>query len=114
MIRTKRIYERPESSDGYRILVDRLWPRGVSKSTAKIDLWLRDIAPSAELRKWYSHDPNKWQAFQRRYRKELEPKPELLRKIKMLSKRNKRLTLLFSSKETKLNNAAALRQFLSN
>ncbi|HYB93183.1 MAG TPA: DUF488 family protein, partial [archaeon] len=80
MRKIKRIYEKPEREDGYRILVDRLWPRGLSKDKAKIDLWMKEIAPSDETRKWFSHDPRKWEEFKKRYKNELKDKKNLLMK----------------------------------
>jgi uncharacterized protein YeaO (DUF488 family) len=112
MIRIKRIYDSPAKEDGYRILIDRLWPRGLTKEKAKIDLWLREIAPSDELRKWFSHDPAKWTEFKKRYEKELANKQELLRKIMQLEKEKGVVTLLYSTKETEHNNAVALQGFL--
>ncbi|MGB9696597.1 MAG: DUF488 domain-containing protein [Ignavibacteria bacterium] len=108
MIKIKRVYEKPSQNDGYRILVDRLWARGVTKEKARINLWLKEIAPSKELRKWYNHDPEKWDTFKNKYREELKTKEELLKQIKKLEKKYKVLTFVFSSKEEKLNNAAAL------
>jgi uncharacterized protein YeaO (DUF488 family) len=111
MIKIKRIYDPPAAGDGFRILVDRLWPRGLTKEKAKVDLWMRDIAPSNELRKWYGHDPDKWTEFKKKYFKEIEEKKEefgLLRK----KAREGMITFLFSSKEEKLNNAAALKEFV--
>ncbi len=81
MIKIKRIYDIPSKSDGFRILVDRLWPRGLSKEKAKVDLWLKEIAPSNELRKWYSHDPKKWVEFRKKYFKDLDAKGELVNQI---------------------------------
>ena len=110
-IRVKRIYEPPSPQDGFRILVDRLWPRGMCKEKAKVDLWLRDMAPSNELRKWYGHDPDKWTEFKKKYLGEIGEKKEefeLLRK----KARQGTVTFLFSSKEEKLNNAAALKEFV--
>ncbi len=112
MIKTKRVYEPPSKEDHFRILVDRLWPRGISKEKAKIDLWLKEVAPSDGLRKWYSHDPKKWESFKTKYRAELEKRPDLLESIKRLEKDKGSITLLFGSKEEKLNNAAALKEFL--
>ena len=86
MIKTRRIYETPERDEGFRVLVDRLWPRGLSKDKAGLDLWLREVAPSDALRKWFAHDPKKWAAFQKKYRGELKDKKDLLRKIKQLEK----------------------------
>jgi uncharacterized protein YeaO (DUF488 family) len=110
-IKIKRIYDPPGAEDGFRILVDRLWPRGLSKEKAKVDLWLREISPSNELRKWYGHDPDKWTEFKKKYLEEIEEKKEefdLLRK----KAREVTVTFLFSSKEEELNNAAALKEFV--
>lgn len=112
MIKTKRAYEESSPDDGKRILVDRLWPRGLKKEKAHIDEWLKDIAPSSDLRKWYSHDPAKWEEFKRRYRDELRDKKPMLDELKSEA-RNGTITLVFSSRETKLNNAEALREFLA-
>lgn len=112
MIKLKRIYVKPEPADGLRILVDRLWSRGISKSEAKIDLWLKEIAPSNELRRWYNHDPKKWKAFKEKYQKELAEKKDLISLITKLNYENKNITLLYSSKEEKLNNAVALKELL--
>lgn len=114
MIKIKRVYEQPTKDDGFRILVDRLWARGLTKEKAQINLWLKDIAPSNELRKWYNHDPKKWNSFKEKYRKELEGKEELLIQIKKLEKEYNTVTLLFSSKEEKLNNAAALTEIIKS
>jgi uncharacterized protein YeaO (DUF488 family) len=111
MVKIKRIYDQPTEGDGFRILVDRLWPRGMSKDKVKIDLWLKDIAPSHGLRKWYAHDPRKWVEFKRRYFEELGGKRELVELI--LEKRGKRtVTLLYGSKEEKRNNAVALKEYI--
>jgi len=107
----KRAYEKPEPDDGKRILVDRLWPRGLRKDAAKIDVWLKDVAPSPELRKWYSHDQTKWVEFKKRYWSELDNKKELVRKLCEESEKSK-LTFLFGSKEQKLNSAAALKEYI--
>lgn len=114
MIKVKRVYEKPSEEDGYRILVDRLWARGLTKEKAKIDLWLKEISPSNELRKWYNHDPKKWEAFKNKYKYELKGKEELLKQIKLLEKEKGIITLLFSSKEEKLNNAVALAEILNH
>jgi uncharacterized protein YeaO (DUF488 family) len=84
MIRIKRIYEQTAEEDGFRILVDRLWPRGLSKKKAKVDLWLKEIAPSSELRKWFSHDPDKWEEFKKKYEQELLTKQPLLKEIRQM------------------------------
>ncbi len=111
MLRTKRVYENPEPSDGRRILVDRLWPRGVSKEDALIDSWAKEIAPSNELRIWYQHDPEKWPEFRRRYFSELESNGGRVAELRA-SLGKGTATLVFSSTETKLNNATALKEFL--
>ena len=107
-IKLKRVYEKPDPEDGKRILVERLWPRGLKKEEAKIDAWLKDVAPSTELRKWYAHDPAKWTQFKERYWKELDDKPE---QVSALAKECKQstVTFVFGSREEKLNNAAALK-----
>jgi len=111
-IRLKRIYVKPESDDGFRILVERLWPRGLSKEKAKVDLWLKEVAPSAELRKWFNHDPEKWEEFRARYFLELEHKTEILKTILDISaKRN--ITFVYASKEEQYNNARALLEYIS-
>jgi uncharacterized protein YeaO (DUF488 family) len=113
MIKIKRIYEPPSAGDGFRILVDRLWPRGLSKEKAKVDLWLREVSPSNELRKWYGHDPEKWAEFKRKYLEEIKGKKMELDLLRQKAKRGT-LTFLFSSKEEKLNNAAALKDFVES
>ena len=111
-IRLKRIYDKPESDDGVRILVERLWPRGVSKEKAKVDLWLKDVAPSAELRKWFNHDPEKWEEFKARYFLELDHKTETLKTIlEITAKRN--ITFVYASKEEQYNSAKALLEYIS-
>jgi len=110
-IQVKRIYESPSPDDGYRILVDRLWPRGIKKDHANIDLWLKEIAPSDSLRKWFNHEPEKWEEFKRRYSKELEEKQDLVGQVVQQSKKGK-VTFLFSAKDETHNNAVALREYL--
>ena len=114
MIQIKRIYEQPTKDDVYRILVDRLWPRGVSKEKAMIDLWLRGVAPSNELRKWFGHNEGKWAQFKRKYADELKEKnkQELLDKLKQLEEEKGVITFFFSAKDTEHNNAIALSQLL--
>ncbi|MEM0287091.1 MAG: DUF488 family protein [Nitrososphaerota archaeon] len=114
MIKVKRVYEPASDDDGKRILVDRLWPRGLKKDAAKIDLWLRDIAPSDSLRKWFMHDPSKWEQFKIRYAKELFDKKQIVDRIKSLERENNTVTLLFSSKEERYNNAVALRDYIKS
>lgn len=111
VIKLKRVYEKPDKSDGFRILVDRLWPRGLSKEKAQVDLWLKDIAPSNELRKWFGHDPAKWTEFQHLYKRELENKQEVLEELKQIIK-EKNITLLYSARDTKHNNAVVLKELL--
>lgn len=112
MLKLRRIYEQPGPSDGYRILVDRLWPRGVSKSEAHVDLWMKEIGPSDALRKWFGHDPRRWSAFRARYRSELEQKSQLTSQLKHLLKEHRTVTLLFGAKDEQHNQAVALREFL--
>ena len=111
MIRIKRIYDSHREEDGVRILVDRLWPRGLTKEKAKVDLCLKEIAPSDKLRKWYAHDPQKWIEFKRKYFKELELKKEL---VNLIANREKDgyITLLYGAKEEKFNNVVALREYI--
>ena len=112
-LRMKRVYEDPEPADGRRILVDRLWPRGIAKAKAKIDFWARSISPSNELRRWYGHDPDKWDEFRRRYFGELDENPDGVSELRS-HLGSGRVTLLFSSKELRLNNAAALLEYLES
>lgn len=109
-ISIKRVYEPAASSDGKRILVDRLWPRGLSKVDAKVDLWLKEIAPSTELRKWFGHDPEKWKDFQSKYKTELKGNPALA-ELKAAVK-DAKATLLFAAKDEDHNNAVVLKQIL--
>jgi uncharacterized protein YeaO (DUF488 family) len=110
-LRTQRIYEPSSSSDGLRVLVDRLWPRGLSKAKARVDLWAKEVAPSKELRRWYGHEPEKWPEFKRRYAVELEAAGAAVAELEAAIAGGP-ATLLFSSKEESLNNAAALREYL--
>ncbi|MFV8570168.1 DUF488 domain-containing protein [Marinobacter sp. SBS5] len=113
-IRLKRAYEAPAPSDGPRILVDRIWPRGVSKEDADIAHWLKGLSPSTELRKWFGHDPDKWDEFQKRYLKELKSDNAFddIETLKSLLAERKRITLVFAAKDTKHNNAVALKTFV--
>lgn len=111
MIRIKRAYEPPEPQDGMRLLVDRYWVRGLPRESLKLDGWPKEVAPSDKLRKWYEHDPAKWEEFCRRYFIELDNKPEVWRSIFEMA-RDRDVTLLFSSRELELNNAAALKSYL--
>lgn len=110
-IRLKRIYEQPTKADGYRVLVDALWPRGVSKEAAKIDVWLKDIAPTGELRKWFGHDPKKWSQFKSRYFRELSKRTEVVAGLAKKAKKG-RVTFLFAAKDMEHNNAVALKSFI--
>ena len=111
-IKIKRVYETPNKDDGKRILVDRLWPRGLTKKRARIDLWLKDIAPSTDLRKWFGHDPKKWKEFSKRYNEELKKNTK---QIEMLENQVKKgtVTLLFGAKDAEHNEALLLQGFLS-
>ena len=108
MLKVKRIYDPPSKDDGKRILVDRLWPRGIKRDDARIDEWLKDIAPSDELRKWFSHEPSRWQEFRKRYRSELKKNSSLIERLTTESARGT-ITLLFAAKDVKRNNAVVLR-----
>jgi uncharacterized protein YeaO (DUF488 family) len=110
-ISIKRVYDAPAASDGYRVLAERLWPRGLKKKSLKLDGWLREVAPSSALRKWFSHDPAKWTEFQRRYEEELRTNPEAWADLFQLA-HDEPVTLLFSSRDETHNNVAALRTFL--
>ena len=112
VIQVKRIYEAAAPSDGYRILVDRVWPRGVSKERAKIALWLKEIAPSTGLRKWFGHDPERWPEFRKRYRQELGAHIDLADRIRQLEKEHRVVTLLFGARDEERNQAVVLRDFL--
>ena len=114
MFRVKRVYERASPEDGARVLVDRLWPRGVSKTQAQMNLWLRDAAPSDALRKWFAHDPRKWEAFRRRYQTELKTKPKILETLKGLEQKHQVVTLLFAASDPRRNNAIVLAGILNN
>lgn len=111
MIILKRVYEKPSKSDGVRILVERLWPRGLSKAKASVDLWLKDVAPSAELRKWYSHEVEKWDDFKKRYTHELKEKSELLEEIEEYAKKGK-VTFVYAAHDEKHNSALVLKDYL--
>ena len=111
MIRLRRVYDDSGPDDGTRFLVERLWPRGVPKDTLHLDTWLKDVAPSPALRKWFHHDPAKWSEFQRRYFAELETQPEALKQILEATQRGS-VTLLYSSRDQEHNNAVALKTFL--
>lgn len=109
-IRVKRVYEPAAPADGFRVLVDRVWPRGVKKEELEADLWLKEVAPSTALRKWFGHDPARWEEFKRRYFAELDEKPDVVGRITGGAKG--RVTLLFSARDEEHNQAVALREYL--
>jgi len=109
----KRVYEPPDRADGTRFLVERLWPRGISKEAAKLDGWLKEVAPSDSLRKWYGHDPKKWEEFRSRYFAELSRAPQSLDPIREATARGT-VTLVFAAKDPELSNARALKDFLEH
>jgi uncharacterized protein YeaO (DUF488 family) len=109
-IKLKRVYEQPAASDGKRILVDRLWPRGLTKEKAAVDLWLKEVAPSNDLRKWFAHDPAKWPEFKTRYRAELKQNSEAVAELKAATKGN--TTLLYGAKDEEHNEAVVLQELL--
>jgi uncharacterized protein YeaO (DUF488 family) len=111
MIKLKRVYESPSPEDGLRVLVDRLWPRGLTKERAAVDLWAKDVAPSTELRKWFGHDPAKWTQFQIRYRKELQEKKDALQRLKQ-STEERDVTLVYGARDTHHNEALVLKKVL--
>ena len=110
-VRLKRAYEPPARSDGYRVLIDRLWPRGVSKEQAKLDEWARELAPSSELRRWFGHDPAKFDEFRRRYREELARQEEKLGELRRRA-RGGRLTLVYGARDSEHNDAVVLAELL--
>lgn len=112
-IALKRAYDPPSPSDGFRVLVDRLWPRGVSKENAAIDEWEKDLAPSSALREWFGHDPARWNEFQERYRAELAQHADKLEELRALAKKRK-VTLVFGAKDTEHNQAVVLKQVLES
>ncbi len=111
MIQLKRAYDEPSPADGERILVDRLWPRGLTKARAALELWLKEVAPSPELRKWYAHDPAKWREFEQRYWKELRTKREIVDLLRSKAKKAT-VTLVFAARDEEHNSAVALKTFL--
>ncbi len=111
MIQLKRVYEKPSRRDGLRVLVDRLWPRGLSKERAAVKLWLKELAPSTELRKWFDHDPAKWKQFQVRYRKELRDKQDALELLRQKSA-ERTVTLVYGARDEEHNEAVVLKRIL--
>lgn len=112
MIQLKRVYEGYEKADGFRILIDRLWPRGLSKAKAHVDLWLKDIAPSTDLRKWFGHDPKRWKEFQKKYKTELKDHKDACALLKHLITEKKHVTILYAAHNEDYNNAVALKKIL--
>jgi uncharacterized protein YeaO (DUF488 family) len=111
-LKVKRVYDPPSNEDGVRVLVDRLWPRGLTKATAAVDLWLKDISPSVDLRRWFNHDPSRWTEFTRRYAEELEAKKPAVAALAGAVRRG-RVTLLFGARDPQHNNATALFSYLN-
>jgi uncharacterized protein YeaO (DUF488 family) len=111
-VKIKRIYDPVSKDDGRRILIDRLWPRGIKKEEAEIDEWLKEIAPSDELRRWFGHDPSKWQEFRKRYMKELKEKTDILERLRKEANKG-RLTLLFTARDKEHCNAVVLQEVLA-
>lgn len=112
MIQIKRAYDEPSKDDGARVLVDRMWPRGISKEDLNYDKWLKGLAPSNDLRKWYDHDADKFEEFSKRYKKELEDHQEQVDKLISLHKDHSKLTLIYAAKDEEHNNAAVLKEYL--
>jgi uncharacterized protein YeaO (DUF488 family) len=110
LLGVRRVYEKRKPTDGKLILVDRLWPRGLRKSTNEVDVWLKDVAPSNELRKWFAHDPSKWEEFKKRYREELKNNKKFKDLVEMV--KNEDVTLVYAAKDTEHNNAVALAEFI--
>lgn len=113
MIQLKRAYEEPSRKDGQRILVERLWPRGLTREKAAVDLWLKDVAPSPELRKWFGHDPARWKEFERRYWKELKDHPDAVDQLRQKAKKST-VTLVYAAKDEQHNGALALKEFIEH
>lgn len=113
IIALKRVYEGAEDGDGYRVLIDRLWPRGVAKSDGKVDLWFKDIAPSPPLRRWFGHDPFKFEEFADRYRDELDANVEAVETLVDMCREHPKVTLLYGAKDREHNHAIVLRDYLA-
>ncbi len=114
MIKVKRIYQKPAKEDGWRVLVDRLWPRGMKKEAAHIDLWMKEVAPGDALRKWFGHEPRKWVEFQKKYRAELKKKKDLISNLKKMEREHGTLTLFFGAKDESHNQAVLLAEVLKS
>ncbi len=113
-IKLKRAYDQPDSSDGFRILVDRLWPRGISREKLQLDVWLKGIAPSTELRKWFKHDPDKFEKFDQRYRQELSDNKETVQELLSYTRKYETISLIYSAQNRDHNNAVVLKNFIEN
>lgn len=113
MIKSKRVYEEPSEDDGYRILTERLWPRGVSKERAALDQWMKSIAPSQKLRKWFSHDPDKWEEFKDRYRKELFGSDAVNEMVEIINNHDT-VTMVYASKDEEHNSTVLLKEFIED
>jgi len=111
-IKLKRVYESPDTGDGYRVLVERLWPRGMSKDRAKVDLWLKEAGASTTLRTWYGHDPEKWEEFRRKYFEEMRSRPDVIKELRDVIRTRGTVTFLFAAHDIEHNNALALKEFL--
>ena len=114
MIKIKRVYEKPSKQDGFRVLVDRLWPRGMKKEAAHVDLWMKDVAPSDALRKWFGHEVQRWAEFQKKYRHELAQAKSRVGELEKMEKQHGTLTLLFGAKDEQHNQAVVLEQVLKS
>ncbi len=111
-IRLKRVYETPSEKDGFRVLVERLWPRGISRERARVDQWIKEAGASTELRKWFGHDPDKWEEFQRKYFDEIRERADVLQALRDILRSHKVVTFLFAAHDEEHNNAVALKEFL--
>ncbi len=111
-VRLKRVYESLDPGDGYRVLVERLWPRGMSKERARVDLWLKEAGASPALRTWYGHDPERWEEFRRKYFEEMRMQPEVIKELREVIRTHDTVTFLFAAHDTEHNNALALKEFL--
>lgn len=113
MIQIKRVYDKDLPDDVFKILVDRLWPRGIAKKDGLVDIWYKEVSPSTTLRKWFDHDPDKWESFKNKYKAELADKQDILKEIRSLEREHKKIVLLYSAKDEKYNNAIVLKEVLS-
>jgi uncharacterized protein YeaO (DUF488 family) len=113
MIQIKRVYDKDLPDEVFKVLVDRLWPRGIAKNDGIVDAWYKEVSPSATLRKWFDHDPDKWESFKKKYKAELADKQEILKEIRSLEREHKKILLLYAAKDEKYNNAIVLKEVLS-